>query len=374
MTHGSKRWLRSGIVPGVLAGLVAAAGATALALAAGGNLPDFSLSKGYDPAGGAFDRDTASRVALTLFVDGDPSSAPIAWRIRSATETIAERDTIVTPPRRPRERLLMLPIPPLPPGSYALDVIADPEGKIEERDEGNNQRTYGLQIPDGAPVLFRCEGPEGSSWEIQRLELNTSTGKPYPNEWGTRADTSRSSEKEILVHGIEPGGYLGVLFGPSVNRSPILVSNGSFEMPDPPQQETVVWKRTTPYMVNRPKIHGNVAVTTGALDGAPRWKNNTRVTLEGSIRNPTDRSSDVQWLLRFLEADGQGEAARDTLLTLGALATERVILASRIPRTPGKYLVQAEVRVPWPTSFEDLGEEDRVASHVLPLGFIEVEP
>jgi hypothetical protein len=36
--------------------------------------------------------------------------------------------------------------------------------------------------------------------------------------------------------------------------------------------------------------------------------------------------------------------------------------------------MQAEVRVPWPMGFEDLGDDYRAASFVLPLGWIEVEP
>ncbi len=122
-------------------------------------------------------------------------------------------------------------------------------------------------------MRFRCEGPEGSAWEIYRVELNTASGSPYPDANGTRPDTTRSNDREIVVNGVEPGSYVGVLFGQTVNRTSVLVSSGTFEMTDPPAEMTVVWPRTTPYLTGRPKIHSEgTEEALGGQAAAPRWQ------------------------------------------------------------------------------------------------------
>jgi len=338
-----------------------------------GAVPDISWPGAFGPTQGTFSRNEASRALITLHFDGQLPQVPIHWTLYQADRPLAARDTLISTAKRGAETVFTLPVPPLEPGKYRLALTADRENAIEERDERNNDASFGFTVPNGKPVRFRCEGPEGSVWEVQRVELNTSTGVPYPDAGGTRADTSRSTESAVVVGGIEPGSYVGVVFGPTKNRTPILVSDGTFEMSDPPAEMDVVWPRTTPYITGRPKVKGEAAEGLGGETGAPRWKWNTWFTLDGSVRNPTGRSADVQWLLRFVHSEGTQSTAKDTLLTLGALATEKIVLNGRIPKEPGNYLIQAEVRVPWPSGFEDLGDEDRVATHVLPMGWIEVE-
>jgi hypothetical protein len=326
------------------------------------------------PVRAAFNRDEASPVQVAFRADGAINPIPIRWSITQGTTAIAGRDTLIEPPPRGLERGFTVTLPPLAPGMYVLLLTADPANAIDEKDELNNEVAFSFRIPNGRPVRFLCEGPEGSSWETRRIELNRGNGEPFPDAYGTKPDTTRTTEKEIVVNGVEPGPYSGVLFGPPVNRMPILVSYGTFEMPDPPTEMTVVWPRTTPYLVGRPKVTGQGTSALGNDVAAPQWKADSRVVLDGTIRNPTVHSEDVQWMLRFTDQEGGASTVRDTLLSLGALATERLMVTGRLPRDPGMYLIQAEVRVPWPSSFEDLGEEDRVNSHVLPLGWIEVLP
>jgi hypothetical protein len=345
-----------------------------LVLARGEALIDIQWVSRLSPVRAAFNRDEFSPVQVAFRADGAVNSIPVRWSIRRDGTTIASRDTLVDPPPRGLEKGFQVVFPPLPPGAYALVLSADPEGTIDEKNEQNNEVAFSFRIPNGRPVLFRCEGPEGSSWEIRRIELNRGSGEPFPDSYGTKPDTTRTTDKEITVNGVEPGPYSGVLFGPPVNRLPILVSDGTFEMSDPPSKTTVVWQRTTPYLVGRPSVTGQGTSALGNDVAAPQWKSNSRVVLDGTIRNPTVRSEDVQWMLRFTDQAGSGSTVRDTLLSLGALATERVTVAGRLPRDPGMYLIQAEVRVPWPSNFQDLGEEDWVDSHVLPLGWIEILP
>lgn len=348
--------------------LLAAAGS-----AAADALPDFHLRRNLDPIRGGFNRDEAAAIRLSVGIEGNVDRIPISWRLLRENTVADSGDTLIPAARRSRETVFTLPIPALEAGSYVLEVTTDREGLIGEKDERNNKALYGLSIPNGRAVRFRCEGPEGSTWELYRVELNTATGEPYPSSFGTRIDTTRSTAHEIVVNGIEPGNYTGVFFGPSVNRVPVLVSNGAFEMSDPPAETEAIWPRMTPYVVGRPKITGDSREGVGGETGAPRWRAYDRISLEGSIRNPTDRAADCQWLLRFLDGSGGNAAERDTLFYLGALSTEKVFLSGRVPRDPGNYLLQAEVRVPWPAGFEDLGEGDRAASFVLPLGWIEIE-
>ena len=336
--------------------------------------PDFEWKRVFDPVHGAFNRDEPNPVRLALQVKGKVEGIPIAWRI-IARKTVADSgDTLVLPAKRAQDTVFTLRLPPLSPGNYLLDVIIDPHNVIEEKDERNNNATFAFAIPNGAPVRFRCEGPEVSTWEIYRVELSTSAGDPYPDDFGTVIDTARSSEYEAIVNGVEPGDYIGVFLAPSVNRVPILISQGSFEMPDPPEEIEVVWPRSTPYLIGRPSIKGDVPVTVGGETGAPRWQMYARISLDGTLRNPTDEAVDVQWLLRFLDTNGNSAAELDTLQYIGAIGTAGIFLSGRIPDRTGNFLMQAEVRVPWPIGFEDLGEDFRAASFVLPLGWIEVEP
>lgn len=339
-----------------------------------GALPDVVWTRTFDPIRGGFNRGEPARVRVSLRVGDGPEAIMIAWRLQQSGAQIAVGDTLVATAHRGGETALILRLPPLPAGQYVLDLAADPANTIEEKDEMNNRTAFNLVVPDGSPVLFRCEGPEGSTWKIQRVELNTITGDPYPDAYGTRADTTRTTEDEIVVAGVEPGAYAGIVFGPSVNKMPIAVSYGSFEMPDPSREIPVIWQRMTPYLVGRPKVKGEKdSETLGGSYGAPLWDWNSRFLLEGTVRNPTDRSIDIQYLLRFVESGGIGSAAKDTLLSIGALATERLALSGRIPKEAGTYLLQAEIWVPWPSGFEDLGEEMRVASHILPLGYIQIQ-
>jgi hypothetical protein len=339
-----------------------------------GALPDISWTRTFDPIQGGFNRNTPARVRVSLKAGSGPTALTIAWRIQREGTQIAMGDTLVSTARRGGETTLALRLPSLAAGQYVLDLVADPQNLIEEKDEMNNRTAFNLVVPNGSPVLFRCEGPEGSTWKIQRVELNTITGDPYPDAYGTRADTTRSTEDEIVVAGVEPGAYAGIIFGPSVNKMPIAVSYGTFEMPDPSREIPVVWQRMTPYLVGRPKVKGDKdSETLGGSYGAPLWDWNSRFLLEGTVRNPTDRSIDIQFLLRFVNPEVAGSATKDTLLSIGALATERLALSGRIPKEAGTYLLQAEIWVPWPTGFEDLGEELRVASHILPLGYIQIQ-
>jgi hypothetical protein len=348
--------------------LIAAAGSAGADV-----LPEFQLRRTFDPVRGNFNSGEATSVRLSMGVEGYLDRIPISWRLLREGTVADSGDTLVPAAKRSRETVFVLPIPALEPGSYILEVTTDPGNEIEEKDERNNTSPYAFAIPNGRAIRFRCEGPEGSTWELYRVELNTSTGEPYPSSFGTKADTTRSTQHEVVVNGIEPGDYSGIFFGPPVNRVPVLLSNGDFEMSDPPAESEVIWPRMTPYVVGRPKVTGDSREGIGGETGAPRWGANDRVSLEGSIRNPTDRATDCQWLLRFLDGAGASVAERDTLFYLGALSTEKVFLSGRVPRDPGNYLLQAEVRVPWPAGFEDLGEGDRAASFVLPLGWIEIE-
>jgi hypothetical protein len=339
-----------------------------------GALPDISWTRTFDPIQGGFNRNQPERVRVSLRVGMGPVAVPIAWRIQRGDTQIASGDTLVQPARRNKETSFVLRLPSLAAGQYVVDVEADPANAIEEKDEMNNRAAFNLVVPNGSPVAFRCEGPEGSTWKVQRVELNTATGDPYPSDYGTRADTTRSTEDVIVVAGVEPGQYAGLLFGPSVNKMPIAVSYGSFEMTDPPQETSVIWPRMTPYLVGRPKVKGEKgSETVGGSYGAPLWDWNSRFTLDGTVRNPTDRSIDIEYLLRFAEQNGTGSSVKDTLLSIGALATERLTLNGRIPKEAGTYLIQVEIWVPWPSGFEDLGDEARVASHILPLGYIQVQ-
>jgi hypothetical protein len=145
-------------------------------------------------------------------------------------------------------------------------------------------------------------------------------------------------------------------------------------MPDPPREIHIVWPRSTPYILGRPKLGGEIQTGAGGEAGAPIWKANAQVHLDGSIGNPADRSADVQWLLRFVpREEGAQPVERDTMLTLGAFATETLTVTGRVPLNQGNYLLQAEIRVPWPSGFERLGDEERVASYIFPLGWIEVQ-
>jgi hypothetical protein len=343
-------------------------------VALAGALPDISWTRTFEPIQGAFNRNAPVRVRVSLKSGAGPAALTIAWRLQQGGTQIALGDTLVPTAHRGGETTLTLRLPSLAAGQYVVDLAADPANLIEEKDEMNNRTAFNLVVPNGSPVLFRCEGPEGSTWKIQRVELNTMTGDPYPDAYGTRADTTRSAENEIVVAGVEPGSYTGIIFGPSVNKMPIAVSYGAFEMPDPSREIPVVWQRMTPYLVGRPKVKGDKdSETLGGSYGAPLWDWNSRFLLEGTVRNPTDRSIDIQYLLRFVESGGVGSAAKDTLLSIGALATERLSLSGRIPKEAGTYLLQAEIWVPWPSGFEDLGEEMRVASHILPLGYIQVQ-
>ncbi len=343
-------------------------------VALAGALPDISWTRTFEPIQGAFNRNAPVRVRVSLKSGAGPAALTIAWRLQQGGTQIAVGDTLVPTAHRGGETTLTLRLPSLAAGQYVVDLAADPANLIEEKDEMNNRTAFNLVVPNGSPVLFRCEGPEGSTWKIQRVELNTMSGDPYPDAYGTRADTTRSAENEIVVAGVEPGSYAGIIFGQSVNKMPIAVSYGAFEMPDPSREIPVVWQRMTPYLVGRPKVKGDKdSETLGGSYGAPLWDWNSRFLLEGTVRNPTDRSIDIQYLLRFVESGGVGSAAKDTLLSIGALATERLSLSGRIPKEAGTYLLQAEIWVPWPSGFEDLGEEMRVASHILPLGYIQVQ-
>lgn len=379
MEYQRDRVTRRGVLRALVIGgslLATALGLTVeIVQARGEPMIDIFWVNRFAPVRAAFNRDEASPVQVAFRADGAQTPVPVRWSITQGPTTIATRDTLIDAAPRGLDKVFTLALPPLAPGAYLLVLTADPEGTFDEKDEQNNAIAFPLRIPNGRAVRFLCNGPEGTSWDIQRIELNRGSGTPYPGPDGTKPDTSRTNEKEIVVNGIEPGVYTGVLFGASVNRSPILVSEGSFEMTDPPTEMTVTWPRTTPYLVSRPKVTGTATGgTLGNNVAAPQWEADTRVVLDGKVRNPTIRSEDLQWMLRFTDREGTHSAVLDTLLTLGALATETVVVTGRVPRDPGMYLIQAEVRVPWPNGFEDLGDEDRVNSHVLPLGWIEVLP
>jgi len=346
-----------------------------LVLGRGETLIDILWVNRLSPVRAGFNRDEASPVRVALRADGAVNPIQVTWSVIKGNAPVAGRDTLIAPPVGKLEREFTVTLPPLPPGQYILSLVADPAGVVQEKNEVNNKAGFAFRIPNGCPVRFRCDGPEGSSWDIQRIELNRGSGIPFPDSYGTRADTTRSNEKELVVNGVEPGPYSGVLFAPPVNRMPILISFGTFEMPDPPKEMTVSWPRTTPYLVGRPTLTGSSSGgTVGGDRAAPQYNADTRVTLDGSIRNPTVSSEDVQWLLRFTDQANGRSAVEDTLISLGALATESVYVTGRTPLNPGMYLIQAEVRVRWPASFDDLGDEDRVNSHVLPIGWIEVLP
>jgi hypothetical protein len=355
------------------AALIVLAGTASLSPVTSEPLPDFQWRRSLGPVKGAFNRNEASPVRFTLRLEGRVEQIPIGWRLFNRRNEIAVGDTVVPASERGRDTVFTLRVPPLSPGSYLLEITTDPQGLIEESDETNNTVSYPFRIPNGAPVRFRCEGPEGSIWEVYRVELSTSEGDPYPDDFGTIADTTRATDYEVVVNGVEPGDYIGVFFGPTVNRVPVLISEGSFTMPDPPEEIEVVWQRTTPYIVGRPRVRGDAPVAVGGESGAPRWQPYDRYSLDGTVRNPTDSTAEIQWVLRFLDEGGYTSAEEDTLLYLGALGTSGVFVTGRILDLPGNYLLQAEVRVPWPTGFQDLGEDLRAASFVLPLGWIEVE-
>lgn len=339
-----------------------------------GALPDVSWNRSFDPVEGGFNKDQPLRIQLSLQASPGPTAIPVAWWVMQGDRQVAAGDTLIPTASRSKETAFRLRLPPLIPGHYALALEADPVNAIEEKDEMNNRTAFSFVVPNGSPALFRCEGPEGSTWKLQRVELNTATGDPYPDNYGTRADTTRSTADRIVVPGVAPGAYEGLLFGPSVNKMPIVVSFGSFQMPDPPLEISVVWPRMTPYLVGRPKVKGEKAdETLGGSYGAPLWDWNSRFLLDGSVRNPTDRSADIQYLLRFVDSESGGSSVKDTLFSIGALATERLALSGRVPKEAGTYLLQVEIWVPWPSGFEDLGEEARVASHILPLGYIQVQ-
>ena len=334
---------------------------------------DISWARKFEPIHGAFNRDEPIPVNLTLHIDGQVDSAKIVWALLRGDSLAASGDTVIAGTARTRERVFTLRLPALKPGRYALRTIADPENLLEEKDEGNNRAAFALVVPNAARIHLRCESPDRIAWKIYRTELSTASGSPYPDEYGTRPDTVMSSEYEIAVSGIVPGDYSGVLFGPSVNRAPILIASGNFEMAEPPSDMKIVWPRTTPYLVAKPKLSGEVPGSAGGESGSPRWKGNAKVNLEGSVYNPAVHSADVQWRLHFVGTEGAASVQRDTLLSLGAFSTGNLVVTGRVPREAGKYMLQAEVRVPWPSGFEDLGEEERVASHILPLGWIEIE-
>lgn len=335
-------------------------------------LPDFEWRRIFDPVHGAFIKDEPNPVVLSLHLVGKVEEIPISWQIIRGKTVTDSGDTVIVAAKRADDTAFTLRLPPLRPGNYRLDVTTDPENIIEERNEHNNRASYPFFIPNGAPVVFRCEGPDGNSWELYRVELSTASGDPYPDDFGTAADTARSDEYTTVVNGVEPGDYVGVFFGPTVNREPILISYGSFEMPDPPEEIEVVWPRTTPYLVGRPNISGDAPVAVGGETGAPRWRAFDKISLNGTIRNPDDQTADAQWMLRFLDTNGYSTAELDTLISVGAIATTGAYLSGRVPQIVGNFLMQAEVRVFWPIGFEDLGEDPRGASFVLPLGWIEV--
>jgi hypothetical protein len=341
--------------------------------ALGDATPDFLWRGPFEPVRGALNRNEAADMRLILRMDGKVVEVPIGWRIIHRNSEVASGDTLIPTAKRGRDTVFSLRLPPLQPGRYLLEVTTDPEGIIDEKDETNNAVSHPFSVPNGAPVRFKCEGPEGSTWDLYRVELSTAEGDPYPDEFGTTSDTTRSTEYEVVVNGVEPGDYVGVFFGPTVNRVPILNSFGSFTMPDPPEEIEVVWPRTTPYLIGKPRLKGSAPVSVGGQSGAPRWQSFARYTLDGTVRNPSDTTGEIQWLLRFLDDDGYSSAVRDTLLYLGAHGTESIFVTGRMPDNPGDFLMQAEVRVPWPTGFEDLGEEYRAAAFVLPLGWIEIE-
>jgi len=354
--------------------LLLLAGLSAPGTGLAGALPDIGWARTFNPVQGGFNKNEPTRVQVALRIGPGARSVPVKWLLQRGKETIVSGDTLISPAPHSGETPFTLRFPALSPGNYVLGLIADHENVIEEKDEMNNTAAFTVVVPNGAPAVFRCEGPEGSTWKIQRLELNTSTGEPYPNAYGTRPDTTRSTEYQTVVAGVQPGKYAGIVFGPSVNKVPLVFSYGSFEMPDPPRETTTIWPRMTPYLVGRPKFKGEKATeTVGGSYGAPLWDWNTRFMLEGSVRNPTDRSIDLQYLVRFVQTGVTSPAYKDTLLSLGALATEKLALVGRIPKDAGTYLIQAELLVPWPAGFEDLGEEMRVACYILPLGYIEVQ-
>ncbi|MBD3162077.1 MAG: hypothetical protein GF328_08220, partial [Candidatus Latescibacteria bacterium] len=243
-------------------------------------LPDFLWRNTFDPVHGAFNRNESAPVRLGLRMEGRVEAIPISWKVLRQEEAIAEGDTVAIPALKTPEVAVTLRLPPLEPGPYLLETTVDPHNTIEERDERNNSVRFAFAIPDGSPVRFRCEGPEGSIWELYRVELSTATGAPYPDEFGTALDTARSDKYALVVNGVETGDYVGVLFGPTVNRTPILTSYGSFAMPDPSREIEVVWQRTTPYLIGRPRIQGEAAVAVGGETGSPRWRPHSRYTLE----------------------------------------------------------------------------------------------
>jgi len=365
---------RPALAAAVLVGIALLGVSTLCRMARSEALVEISWRKFLEPTHGAFNRDDPTPIALSLSVDGQVAQIEIAWKLMLADSALAAGDTLISTLGRTPEKVFILNLPAMKPAVYALDLIADPHDQVPEKDEGNNRVRFAVRIPNGKPVFMRCEGSDGKSWKIQRVEVSTSTGSRYPDNFGTRPDTARSSEYQIAVSGVVPGDYLGVLFAPSVNRQPILISSGSFEMPDPPVEVKIAWPRTTPYIQGRPSMGGEIPTGTGGEAGAPRWKGNSMVRLSGTITNPTDRTADVQWLMRFLpRQEGMLMVERDTLLTLGALSTETLTVTGRAPMDEGFFLLQAEVRVPWPSGFEDMGEEDRVASTVIPMGWIEVQ-
>ncbi len=337
-------------------------------------LIDISWRKVLAPVHGAINRDEATTIQLVLSADGSVPQIEILWKLQVGEETKVSGDTLVSGTSPTREKVFTLHLPPLAPGDYVLDLTADPNNQIPEKDEGNNRIRFALRIPNGKPVLVRCESSDGKTWKIQRLEIETAGNVPYPTPRGTRPDTVRSTEYEIGVSGVEPGTYSGVLFAPSVNRQPVLISSGSFEMPDPPRELHVVWPRSTPYIVGRPTLGGEIQTGAGGEAGAPIWKANAQVHLDGGISNPADHSADVEWVLRFVPKDsGMQSVERDTLLTLGAYARETLTVTGRVPLDQGDYLLQAEIRIPWPSGFERLGDDERVASYIFPLGWVEVQ-
>lgn len=351
---------------GILVGLVLTTG-TSFAIG------DIAWKRHFRVVEGRLSRDLTGNIQVAII--GDPSIAtiPVRYSIVQGGTTFAQADTLIPAARRSRETVFTLPVPALDRGVYALRLQADPLGTIAEKDEDNNAVSYNFTVPDGSPVRIRCEGPEASVWEIQRVELNAQ-GYPYPDDSGTVPDTTHSSRHVIAVGGVEPGHYSGILFGPSVNRLPMVISSGTFVMPGPSVPMDVVWPRTTPYMTSRPKVKGTLAgETVGGESAAPLWEENSLFLLESTIRNPTDHSADIQWLIRFQSKEGAESAVKDTTLTIGALATEHIGLSGRVPQVAGKFFLQAEVRIPWPSGFEDIGEEERVASHIFPVGWIEIQ-
>jgi hypothetical protein len=354
---------------GSLVGILALAG-TAGAEA----LPDVSWRKILAPTHGAFNRDEPNPIGVAFSIDGSANPVKVIWAVTSGETVVASDQKLVTTSQSGDNTFFIIELPPMPPGDYVLDMTADPEDQIVEKDERNNRIRLSFQIPNGRPVILTCRGTDGKEWKIQRVELSTASGLPYPDRRGTRPDTARSSEYEIGVSGVVPGDYMGIVFAPSVNRQPVLIASGSFQMPDPPIEMKVSWPRATPYIQGKPKLKGEIPTGAGGESGAPIWKANANVQLQASVTNPTDRTADVQWLLRFIPKDDSFEmVAHDTLLTLGALSTETLTVTGRIPMEEGNFLLQAEVRVPWPSGFEDLSNEDRVASAVIPIGWVEVQ-